>query len=60
VLLGLALASANIASVLFLFAVPLVMILRAIPSEEAMLDEAFGGEYARYRSQTARLIPRVW
>jgi len=60
VLLGLAVASANTATMLFLVAIPLVVVLRAIPSEEAMLEAALGSEYARYRSGTARLIPGVW
>ena len=60
VLLGLALASANVATIVILVAVPLVIILRAIPSEEALLEQALGREYTRYSTRTARLIPRVW
>jgi protein-S-isoprenylcysteine O-methyltransferase Ste14 len=42
------------------FGIGLLAHLPRIYVEEAALGRAFGAEYARYVTQTARLIPRLW
>jgi protein-S-isoprenylcysteine O-methyltransferase Ste14 len=45
---------------LFLTVPIIVLVLRRIPREEALLLETFGEEYRAYMADTKRLIPGVW
>ena len=58
-LLGSGVASLNVC-LWFLWPVSLLGILIQAASEEQLLGERFGQDYARYVRRTGRLVPRFW
>jgi protein-S-isoprenylcysteine O-methyltransferase Ste14 len=58
-MLGWGLAFRSLVGVAFAFLIILPLLAR-IRSEEALLAEHFGSEYAAYRARTYRLIPRIY
>jgi protein-S-isoprenylcysteine O-methyltransferase Ste14 len=59
VTLGLALVVQSL-SVIFLFIIYLILVLRVISIEENQLFEAFGEEYRSYSQKVRRLVPFVY
>jgi len=59
-LLGLGLATANVATLATFVGVSLYVFLRTIRMEEATLERELGAEYVAYSQTTPRLIPRSW
>lgn len=55
---GFAVASASLAAALVTAAYLLLTLTAAIKTEEAVLDERFAGEYARFRAGTAAPVER--
>jgi protein-S-isoprenylcysteine O-methyltransferase Ste14 len=59
-LVGAGLTRDNWLSLAALTLLPLAGVLVRIRYEEARLRDAFGADYRRYASRTARLVPGVW
>ena len=57
---GLGLSTGNWLSFAACVALPLPALVRRIHLEEAELNRVLGEAYSTYKSDTARLIPRLW
>jgi protein-S-isoprenylcysteine O-methyltransferase len=59
-LLGLGVATGNVATIVVFVAVAVVIFTRTIRTEETALRAQLGSAYVDYSRGTAKLVPRVW